>query len=719
MRDKTTKRTGHLIRAAIVGTGYIADFHARAIRQISGIEIVAACDPNLDRAQAFAATWNIPHAFASLEEMHGMATVDCIHILTPPDTHFGLAKTTLQSGSHVFLEKPMCPSHAEAQELVELAAKKNLHLGVSHNFLFTNAFERLREIVRANTLGPIDQITFNHLFELAQIRVGPFDSWMLRAPENVVYETGPHLLSALLQLVDKPNMTSVIADRRVNLPNGKTIYRRWRIAAEAGRTAIDLTMNFGPGFPQRTIFVRGLLGSATVDFDADTCVLDQRTPLDMDLDRYWRGRRIAYQIKSQSWNVLSKYVLGKLKLSRASSPYQNSITASTKAFYSAVKERQPLDDRIAGTRGLEVIEQCAAINAKADLVANTPTANRPSTNITARPTILVLGGAGFIGQELVRTLLAAGHSVRAMVRGSALSLTQLKHDRLEIVRGDIRSKTDLEGALAGISYVYHLAHAQCKTWDEYRLNDIEPTRLVGEVCLAAGIKRLVYTGTIDSYYAGAKAGVVTEDTPLDPNIGRRNYYARAKAAAEGILIDMYRLRQLPLVIVRPGIVIGRGGNPFHWGVGRFTDDICEVWGAGNNKLPLVLVADVAAGLVKAMEVPAIEGRSFNLIDAPILTGMEYLGELQRLTGYPLRIVPRRIFEYYLSDIAKWTIKMAVQHPDRSRVPSYRDWESRTQKAYFDCDRTRMDLKWAPASDRKRMIDEGIGAALEPWLEAIQ
>jgi nucleoside-diphosphate-sugar epimerase len=166
-------------------------------------------------------------------------------------------------------------------------------------------------------------------------------------------------------------------------------------------------------------------------------------------------------------------------------------------------------------------------------------------------------------------------------------------------------------------------------------------------------------------------------------------------------------------------VIGRGGNPFHWGVGRFSEDICEVWGEGHNKLPLVLVGDVAAGLVNAINAPDIEGRSFNLIDAPLLTATEYLGELQRLTKYPLRVIPTPIARFYLSDLVKWVVKMAVRHPDRIRVPSYADWESRTQKAVFNCDQTRAELNWAPASNRQRMIDEGIGVALEPWLKALR
>jgi nucleoside-diphosphate-sugar epimerase len=68
-------------------------------------------------------------------------------------------------------------------------------------------------------------------------------------------------------------------------------------------------------------------------------------------------------------------------------------------------------------------------------------------------------------------------------------------------------------------------------------------------------------------------------------------------------------------------------------------------------------------------------------------------------------------------MAKWAVKVAVRHPDRIRIPSYRDWESRAHKAHFDCKRARMELGWTPVSDRQRMIDEGIGGSLESWLGA--
>src|ERR1700674_5135000 len=101
---KTPPSATRPIRTGIVGTGYIAEFHARAIREIEGVELAGTCDPNLGRAQSFANTWSIPLAFESLDSMLRDTKIDCIHILTPPDQHFSLAKTALPSGIHVFLE---------------------------------------------------------------------------------------------------------------------------------------------------------------------------------------------------------------------------------------------------------------------------------------------------------------------------------------------------------------------------------------------------------------------------------------------------------------------------------------------------------------------------------------------------------------------------------------------------------------------------------------
>jgi predicted dehydrogenase/nucleoside-diphosphate-sugar epimerase len=706
-------------RAAIVGTGYIAEFHARALRALQDVELVSVCDANLTRARTFAAEWGVPTAFESLQVMLADQKIDVVHVLTPPDHHHSLARSILDAGVNVFLEKPMCATIGEADEILELAEQKKLVVGVNHNFLFSGAFQTLREAVRSGALGLIDYVSFNYLYELGPIRLGPFDTWMFKAPENVLLEIGPHLVSALLELVGPPDSLSVMTDRDAHLPNGANVIRRWRIQMTAGRTAVDININLGPGFNQRTILARGLFGSAIVDFDSNICTVDRRTPLGADLDRYKRSVSLARQIRRQARQTLMDYALTKLKVRQRGNPYQVSILDSIAAFYAGLRSGVSLDGPNGGKAGREVIRWCSKIIQAAKLEPNSVLkSSSGEKKIAIQPTILVIGGAGFIGRELVRQLLEAGYVVRVMTRSSSSALHDLRNGRLETLQGDLRNESDLATAMQGVEFVYDLATSEAKTWDASLHEIVEPTRRLGNACLAAKVRRLIYTGTIDSYYAGAKAGVITERTPLDHNIHRRNHYARAKAAAESLLTEMHRTKQLPVVIVRPGIVLGQGGNPFHWGVGKFAEGLCEVWGDGKNRLPLVLVQDVAAALVRCSQTEGIDGRSYNLVDVPLLSAQEYLWELQRIAGIKLTVHYRSIARFYFADLLKWAVKLAVGHPDRGRRPSYRDWESRTQKAIFDCSRAREELGWAPSSDRQRMIKDGIGGSLKSWLEAV-
>jgi nucleoside-diphosphate-sugar epimerase len=161
------------------------------------------------------------------------------------------------------------------------------------------------------------------------------------------------------------------------------------------------------------------------------------------------------------------------------------------------------------------------------------------------------------------------------------------------------------------------------------------------------------------------------------------------------------------VILRPGIVIGRGGDPRHWGVGMWPwDSVCQVWGDGRNGLPIVLVDDVARALILALDAPGIEGESFNLVGPQSLTARDYLAELERHAGVSIQTFFTPPWKFFAGDVVKYAVKVAVRHPDR-RLVGYRDWESRTQRARFDCTKACEQLGWAPAEDRDEVIRRGI------------
>ena len=377
------------------------------------------------------------------------------------------------------------------------------------------------------------------------------------------------------------------------------------------------------------------------------------------------------------------------------------------AFYSTTG--RALEVRISGNRGAEVIQICEEIGRKAVPASGSMTVQPPPIGtIELQATrILVLGATGFIGRELTRQLIQGGHSVRVLVRNPGKIAANLRNPLLECVRGDLNDAVALRNAMTGIDCVYHLARSDVKSWSDYERYEIGVTREIAEAALAAGVKRLIYTGTIDSYYAGAGAETITEDTPLDPAIERRNLYARAKAASERMLLEMYREQGLPVVILRPGIVIGRGGNPMHWGVGRWWyGSVCQTWGTGRNPLPLVLVQDVAKGLIAASETQGVEGCSFNLVADPSLSARQYLDEMDRFGGIRIQRYATPIFKFYLTDVFKWAVKVVTRHPYR-HLPCYRDWQSRQQRAAFDCGRAKARLGWKPISDRGELIRSGI------------
>ena len=709
------------LQVGFLGTGYIADWHAEALRAVRGVRLVAACDRDTSRVQAFAARHGVARVAGSLEELLAGGRLDAIHVLLPPDAHATAATAIIEAGISVLLEKPMATSVADCEALIARAHTQGVTLGVSHNFLFAPVYQRLRDDLRAGRLGRPDEVTITWHKGLDPLQAGPFDLWMLRRPGNILLEIGPHPAAHLLDLLGPAEVLAVHATNPLDLPGGVRFYRRWHVEAgvASASTAVTLSFSFATGFAEQSIRVRGSLASATVDFERNTYLLHRHTPLTMDFDRYRMTVTEANALKRQARGTLGQIVLGKVSPAFGK-PYGQTLARALQAFYGQFAG--PTDARLAPELGRDVVRTCLEIVRRSGVeAAGPPAAATPASPVAEapgpgdRPGILVLGATGFIGQELARQLVARGHAIRVLVRNPSRLPVDLRGRPVEAVVGDLARDSDIRAALEGIRVVYHLARPHARTWDEFAEQEVEATRRVATACLAAEVHRLIYTSTIDSYYAGARAGTITEDTPLDPQILRRNYYARAKALSEANLMAMHHQQGLPVVIVRPGIVIGRGSSPHHWGVGMWSwNAVCQVWGRGRNPLPLVLVEDVAEALVTAMDTPGIAGESFNLVADAQISALEYLEALEACTGAAYQKIPTPPWKFYLADVAKWLVKRAIRHPDRRR-PSYRDWESRTQRARFDCSKARRLLNWEPTSVHDEIIRRGIQAPAQELL----
>ena len=170
-------------------------------------------------------------------------------------------------------------------------------------------------------------------------------------------------------------------------------------------------------------------------------------------------------------------------------------------------------------------------------------------------TVLVTGATGFIGSQLVDSLAADGIPVRALVLPGS-DLSNLKESGAELVQGDIRNPAGLGAAMRNVSVVYHLAaisRHDAKICDaEYHTVNVEGTRNILESAAAAGVRRVVFTGTIEAVGLSRDGRPLTEDTPQNP----RNIYGRTKLEAEN-LVRAFNLRQgVETVVVRPPMTYG-------------------------------------------------------------------------------------------------------------------------------------------------------------------
>ncbi len=698
-------------KVGLLGAGYIIDVHAKSLIHQGDKELLAVCDLSIDKAQKAADTFNIPYVFDSLDEMLKL-DLDVVHVLLPPDIHAGVSEKIINSGCHVFLEKPMGTNEAECQFLVDLATTNNVKIGVNHNFAYLSSYRKMRDDVTNGTIGKLDHISVNWMFPLPQIQFGPFNIWMLQKPENLVYELGPHLIAFLVDLVGMPDDLKVTVSLPIDLPNGNRVYRRWHVYGNCGDVTFDLNLSVIPGYTDRRISIRGRAATATCLFDRDIYYRDEPSGAGILFDNFITAKSIAKQVALNAGKNLFKAIKGTLQKSPDANPFAESVNNSILSFYRGLEGLSgAVND---GSFGVKVISVCDRIVSNASFNKGNKMTPCQVLNPVISPTVLVLGGTGFIGSYLVKALVEKGLGVRVVTRSLGAANIALNGLAVELIQGDMASADFMDRALEGISVIYHLAKAEGDNWSDYYQKDVLVTKNIAERALAKGVERFIYTGTIDSYYSANPNETITSDTPLDSKINSRNHYARSKATCEALLMAMYQEKGLPVVIFRPGIVIGKGCPPAHWGVGMFQSETrMQFWGDGLNKLPFVLVEDVASALAKGLNKEGLEGEVFLLTDVPLLSAKEYVDTVSKALGTKIRSEKSSIFKYYFIDLLKELAKHIIRHPNK-RVPSYRDWASRSHQAHYDNTKTVNKLGWAPAGKREKIIQSGVLSSVKDY-----
>jgi predicted dehydrogenase len=189
------------VRIAVVGLGYWGPNLVRNLQEVDCAEVVGVCDVRQDRRELIGKRYPAIRLCEDVDDVLRADDVDALAIATPVSTHFDLASAALEAGKHVFVEKPLAASSAEALGLVQLAGERGLVLMPGHTFLYSPPVVAIRELIISGALGDL------YFISTSRVNLG-----LHQSDVSVAWDLGPHDFSILRYwLGETPTFVSALS----------------------------------------------------------------------------------------------------------------------------------------------------------------------------------------------------------------------------------------------------------------------------------------------------------------------------------------------------------------------------------------------------------------------------------------------------------------------------------------------------------------------------
>jgi len=197
-----------MIRMGVIGYGYWGPNVVRNFHSTEGMTISSICDLNPNMLKRAKKSYPNIELTSDADDILSSSKIDAVAVVTPVATHFDLAKKALENGKYVLVEKPFTQTVAQAEELVELADRKNLKIMVDHTFLFTGAVRKMKQVIDEGILGDL------YYFDSMRVNLGLFHH-----DANVIWDLAPHDFSIMDYLI-KETPKAVVATGRAHFNHG-------------------------------------------------------------------------------------------------------------------------------------------------------------------------------------------------------------------------------------------------------------------------------------------------------------------------------------------------------------------------------------------------------------------------------------------------------------------------------------------------------------------
>jgi predicted dehydrogenase len=325
-----------MIRIGVIGYGYWGPNVVRNLYSLDGCRVASVCD------RSAAALTRVRRAYPDLAVTDNAADlltspkIDAIAVVTPVHTHFELAKAALENGKHVFVEKPFTATTAQAEELIDLAERRNLRIMVDHTFLFTGAVKKIRELIDERVLGDL------YYYDSTRVNLGLFQHDV-----SVIWDLAPHDLSIMDFLIrEKPQ--GIVATGEAHF-NGRADVAFMTVYFP-GKTIAHINVNWLSPVKMRTTLIGGekrMLVWNDLEADEKIRVYDKG----LQVDREGNGEAASKGL----YELLVSYRSGDMwapRLDRA-----EALTVELAYFIDCVtNSKTPVNDGVAGARIVRMLE---------------------------------------------------------------------------------------------------------------------------------------------------------------------------------------------------------------------------------------------------------------------------------------------------------------------------------------------------------------------------
>jgi predicted dehydrogenase len=322
-----------MINVGLIGCGYWGPNLIRNFTKAKGCNLAAIADRRTDRLDSVRHLNPAMTATTNAQELLDSDSIDAIVIATPISTHFALAKMALQRGKHVFIEKPITRTSAEARELIALAKQLNRKLMVDHTFIYSGAVRKLREIIDSGDLGDI------YYYDSVRLNLGLF-----QPDVNALWDLAPHDFSVLTYLL-RQDVKSVTAFG--SSPVRWNGWKRESIVYVTVQLEDNTMAHFHVNWLSPVKLRRTLIGGSRkmivydhLDAENQVKVFDKGIELFEDEDRY---------------KTLVQYRTGDLLVPKVDQT--EPLEIACQHFVDCIRTNQtPITDGVAGLRVVELLE---------------------------------------------------------------------------------------------------------------------------------------------------------------------------------------------------------------------------------------------------------------------------------------------------------------------------------------------------------------------------